>query len=46
MRAVVFYTGIQRAVPEQYSKDKIDRIIDEEINHIRLLSEARRELEK
>ena len=44
--SVVFYTGIQRAVPEQYGKDKIDRIIDEEINHIRLLSEARRELER
>jgi len=36
--SVVFYTGIREVVPENLGRDKIDRIIREEMNHITMLS--------
>lgn len=36
--SIVFYLGMKDAVPEKYGKDKIDRIIKEEMGHVRLLS--------
>jgi rubrerythrin len=41
--AVVFYTGIKEMVPGEAGKDKLDRIIREELGHIGILS---RELAK
>jgi rubrerythrin len=36
--AIVFYLGMQDAVPDKLGKDKMDVIIKEEMGHIRLLS--------
>ena len=36
--SIVFYLGMKEAVPENLGKEKIDSIIKEEMNHIRLLS--------
>ena len=36
--SVVFYVAIKDAVPESLGKDKIDKIIKEEMDHILLLS--------
>ena len=38
--SVVYYTGLKEFVPAQGDKDKIDRIIKEEIHHIRILSQS------
>jgi hypothetical protein len=35
---VVFYVAIKEAVPESLGKDRIERIIKEEMDHIILLS--------
>ena len=36
--AIVFYLGIKEMVPEKYGKDKLDKIIKEEMGHIKILS--------
>jgi rubrerythrin len=38
--SVVFYVGIREAVPELMGRDKIEKIIKEEMSHITLLGEA------
>lgn len=35
--SIVFYVGMQKAVPERLGKGKLDRIIEEEMGHVRLL---------
>jgi rubrerythrin len=41
--SVVFFTTIKRVVPEHLRKDKIDLLINEEIKHISILAQKRRE---
>jgi rubrerythrin len=36
--SIVFYLGMKEAVPEPLGQDRIDRIIKEEMGHIRVLS--------
>ena len=36
--SIVFYLGIKESVPEKYGKEKIDKIIKEEMSHVTLLS--------
>ncbi len=36
--SIVFYLGIKDSVPEHFGKNKIDKIIKEEMGHISLLS--------
>lgn len=36
--SIVFYLGMKEMVPEKYGKDKLDKIIKEEMGHIRILS--------
>jgi rubrerythrin len=40
--SIVFYLGIKELVPAKAGKDKIDKIIKEEMGHIRLLSGLRK----
>ena len=42
--SVVFYTTIKKVVPEEFGKRQIELLIDEEINHISILVQKRREL--
>jgi rubrerythrin len=42
--SIVFYLGIKELVSARYGKDKIDKIIKEEMGHIRLLSGLRKKL--
>jgi rubrerythrin len=42
--SVVFFTTMKGVVPEHLGKDKIDFLINEEIKHISILSQKRREL--
>jgi rubrerythrin len=42
--SIVFYLGIKELVPAKSGKDKIDKIIREEMGHIRLLSGLRKKL--
>jgi rubrerythrin len=37
--SIVFYLGIKDMVPERFGRDKIDKIIREEMGHITLLSD-------
>ena len=37
--SVVFYTGIRSVVPENLGRDKVDKIIEEEMSHIVILSD-------
>ena len=37
--SIIFYLGIKDMVPEELGKDKIDRIIKEEMSHITTLTE-------
>jgi len=37
--SIVFYTGLRGIVPEALGREKIDRIIEEEMRHIVMLSE-------
>ena len=37
--SIAFYLGMKDMVPDELGKDKIDRIIKEEMSHIRILSE-------
>jgi len=39
--SIVFYTGLKGIVPEVLGREKIDRIIEEEMRHIVILSEKR-----
>ncbi len=36
--SIVFYLGMKELVPEGLGKDKVDKIIKEEMSHIRLLT--------
>ena len=36
--SIVFYLGIKKVVPPDFGKDKIEKIIAQEMEHIRLLS--------
>lgn len=35
--SIVFYLGIKEMVPEKFGKDKLDKIIKEEMGHIKIL---------
>ena len=41
---VIFYLNMQEAIPEYLGKDKISRIIREELDHIRLLTQKLHQL--
>jgi rubrerythrin len=43
--SVVFYTTMKKLVPEHLGKGEIDTLIDEEISHIFMLTQKRKELE-
>jgi rubrerythrin len=43
--SVVFYTSMKKLVPEHLGKSKIDSLIDEEISHIFILTQKKKELE-
>jgi rubrerythrin len=36
--SIVFYLGMKNAVPEDLGRTRLDDIIKEEMNHVRLLS--------
>ncbi len=38
--SIVFYLGIKKMIPEDFGKDKINKILDEEMQHIALLSKG------
>jgi len=42
--SVVFYTTMKKVVSKNLGQDKVDRLIDEEIKHISLLSQRRMKL--
>jgi rubrerythrin len=44
--SIVFYLGMKNVVPSHQGKDWLDRIIKEEMDHIRLLSKELLELMK
>lgn len=44
--SIVFYLGIKDMVPERFGRDKIDKIIREEMGHITLLSDELASREK
>lgn len=44
--SVVFYTTMKKVVAKNLGQDKVDRLIDEEIKHISLLSQRRAKLGK
>jgi rubrerythrin len=43
--SVVFYTTMKKVVPEHLGKIEIDTLIDEEISHIFMLTQKKKELE-
>ena len=43
--SVVFYTTMKKLVPEHLGKGEMDTLIDEEISHIFLLTQKKKELE-
>ena len=43
--SVVFYATMKKAVPEDFGRDKIDALIDEEIRHISILTQKKKEWE-
>jgi rubrerythrin len=43
--SVVFYISMKKLVPEHLGKSKIDSLIDEEISHIFILTQKKKELE-
>src|SRR5512137_1995785 len=43
--SVVFYTTMKKLVPEHFGKGEIDTLIDEEISHIFILTQKKKELE-
>ena len=44
--SVVYYTTMKKVVSKDLGQDKVDRLIDEEIKHIGLLSQRRAKLAK
>lgn len=44
--SVVFYTGLKRVVPENLGRDKVEKIIEEEMKHIGILSDKLSSLKK
>lgn len=44
--SIVLYLGMKELVPEKYGKNRIDKIIKEEMGHIRLLSGELKKLKK
>jgi rubrerythrin len=42
--SVVYYTTMKKVVPKNLGQDKVERLIDEEIKHIGLLSQRRAKL--
>ena len=42
--SIVFYLGMKELVPTKFGKDKIDKIIKEEMGHIRFLSGLQKKL--
>ena len=44
--SIVFYLGMKELVPERLGKDRIDKIIKEEMKHIRLLGNKLSQLKK
>ena len=42
--SIAFFTTMKKVVPEHLGKDKLDLLIDEEIKHISILTQKRREL--
>lgn len=44
--SVVFYTTMKKVTPEEFGKKEIDRLIDEEIGHISLLHQKKKDLDK
>jgi rubrerythrin len=44
--SVVFYTTMKKVTPEEFGKKEIDLLIDEEVGHIALLHQKKKELEK
>ena len=44
--SAAFYLGIRLGISEEQTKKKIDTIIEEEMSHIRILSERLRDLKK
>ncbi len=43
--SVVFYTTMKKLVPEHLGKREIDTLIDEEISHLDILTQKKKELE-
>ncbi|MGZ3615103.1 MAG: ferritin-like domain-containing protein [Thermodesulfobacteriota bacterium] len=43
--SVVFYTTMKKLVPEHLGKGEIDTLIDEEISHLYILTQKKKELE-
>ena len=43
--SVVFYTTMKKLVPEHLGKGEIDTLIDEEVSHIFILTQKKKELE-
>lgn len=44
--SVVFYSGIRQSVSEKAGKDKIEKIIAEELKHLRVLLDERRKIKQ
>jgi len=44
--SVVYYTTMKKVVPPNLGQDKVDRLIDEEIKHISMLSQRKAKLAK
>ena len=42
--SIIFYLGMKELVPENLGKNRIDKIIKEEMGHIRLLSGFQKKL--
>lgn len=44
--SVVFYSAMKKVTPEEFGKNEIDRLIDEEIGHIAELHQKKKDLDK
>lgn len=44
--SVVFYTTMKKVTPEEFGRNEIDVLIDEEIGHIAMLHQKKKDLEK
>ncbi len=44
--SVVFYTTMKKVTPEEFGRNEVDALIDEEIRHISLLHQKKKEMEK